>query len=332
MTAIAATNPTQSTFSLPTMVAPQIMPNAKALDKVAALPPPPKMSAGMTQEAAKAIASFTGGWSKGGGNQSGQPLKKRQFEFTAYLAKYSGGDWDSTIKYKDGKVFSGSLPNLLYVISKISADKIKAMAEPIPLDLSNWDEIIAKKPPFIFFTGHRDFVLTDKEIENLQKYLRMGGCIWGDSSLPGLRSRFDLAFRREMRRIVPDVDKNFEPLPPDHPVFTKTYFTEIKSIPPGINYYKEPIYALKVYGEVAIIYTANDYGDMWQIGLNEKGEIDERRDAQGNFVAFNPSILWNSDIYFRNISPSSLLASYKFGTNMIVHLMTRWEDKVRNVR
>ena len=52
--------------------------------------------------------------------------------------------------------------------------------------------LLAKKPPFVFFTGHRDFKLNDKEIENLQKYLQLGGAVWGDSSLPGSRSRFDL--------------------------------------------------------------------------------------------------------------------------------------------
>ena len=82
------------------------------------------------------------------------------------------------------------------MIDKLSRDKIRAKPQPVPLDLSNWDEIGSKKPPFIFFTGHRDFKLTDQEVKNLGEYLRSGGCIWGDSSLPGQRSRFDIAFRR----------------------------------------------------------------------------------------------------------------------------------------
>ena len=47
----------------------------------------------------------------------------------------------------------------------------------MPLDLSS-DEIFQKKPPFIWFTGHRDFKLTEKEVANLGEYLRRGGCIW----------------------------------------------------------------------------------------------------------------------------------------------------------
>ena len=62
--------------------------------------------------------------------------------------------------------------------------------------------IFNKKPPFIFFTGHRDFHLTDKEVTNLRNYIIVGGCVWGDSSLAGHRSRFDIAFRREMLECV----------------------------------------------------------------------------------------------------------------------------------
>jgi hypothetical protein len=191
------------------------------------------------------------------------------------------------------------------------------------------DEIFKVKPPFIFMTGTRDFKLTDKEVENLQKYVRMGGCIWGDSSVPGLRSRFDIAFRREMKRVIPDVDKDFEPLPPNHPIFTQGYFAEVKEVPPGLNFYKDPVQALKIYGEIAILYTSNDYGDMWQIGLNEQGQIDTRRNVQGQYVAINDVIFSNRTVYIRNITPEALATTFRFGTNVVIHLLTRWEDKVR---
>ena len=42
----------------------------------------------------------------------------------------------------------------------------------------------------------------------------------------------------------------------------------------------------------------------------------------------------NSGLYIHNTNPNppinSLLDTYKFGTNMIVHLLTRWEDKLRS--
>lgn len=291
----------------------------------------------LTPEAAADIGKFIKDWSPDN-KEPGlgtKPLTERRFQFTAFIAKYGdpndpqGPDWNSTNWVRDGRIAGGSLINMLYVIDKLSGDKIHTTPEVVPLDLSNWDEIAAKKPPFILFTGHRNFVLTDKEVENLQKYLRLGGCIWGDSSLPGNRSRFDIAFRREMKRVIPDVDIQFEPLPPRHPIFAKAYYPEIKSVPPGLNFYREPVYAMKLYGgEIAILYTANDYGDMWQIGFDEKMEIDMRRDEAGRLIAVNWGMFVQRNTYYRNLTRESLAASYKFGTNIIVHLLTRWDNHV----
>ena len=119
---------------------------------------------GLSAEMASRIASFTSGWAKGGTAAMGRPLKSREFVFTAYLAKYQGGDWDSTVRIEDGRIWAGSLPNLLYIITKLSKRKSTAEPQVEPLGLAS-DEIFVKKPPFIWFTGHRDFTLTDKEVE-----------------------------------------------------------------------------------------------------------------------------------------------------------------------
>jgi len=310
----------------PTMVAPPV--TAPPTTQAAAAPAPPAAGAdGMTTATASQIKAFTGGWGKGQG--SGTGIKSREFEFTAYIGQYAGGNWNSTIRMTQGKIDTGSLPNLLYLMSFWSKDKIKTNYKSVQAIKLDSDQLFSVKPPFIFLTGTRDFVLTPKEVENLQKYVRMGGCIWGDSSVPGLRSRFDIAFRREMKRVIPDVDKDFEELPLNHPIFTQTYFPEIKEVPPGLNYYRLPVFAMKIYGEVAIIYTANDYGDMWQIGLNADGQIDMRQGAGGGYVAVNIDILRQRNVYIRNIEPPALAASFKFGTNVVMHLLTRWESKVK---
>jgi len=282
----------------------------------------------LSKETATAIAGFTGGWAQGGGGGGGS-LKSRRFKFTAYMAKYSGGNWSSTVQLRQGKISGGSLPNLLYLMKTQSQDKIDATPDPEAIDLSS-DKILAVKPPFIFFTGHRDFVLTNKEVENLQRYIRLGGAVWGDSSLPGSRSRFDIAFRREMKRVIPDIDKQFEVLPTDHPIFTKTYYNEIRGVPPGINGYQEPVYALKYNGEIAVLYTANDYGDMWQIALDSRWQVDLRQVESGTSLT-NLAIWNNRENYFRGVTPETVANSYKFGTNIVIHLLTRWEDKVRSV-
>jgi hypothetical protein len=318
-----------------TSAAPSFSLNASSMPQVrttnvnaSSAPPPMAMSGSLTKAAAAGIAKFTGGWAKPMPGGKGGPLQKREFQFTAYLAKYAGGDWSSTVRMDQGKIEAGSLPNLLFVMSKLSKDKVSGEPQAKPLDLAS-EEIFEKKPPFIFFTGHRDFVLTDQEIANLRNYIIVGGCLWGDSSLPGLRSRFDLAFRREMRRVIPDLNKDWKQLPATHPIYTKCYFPDIVEPPPGINFYHEPIYYIPgMAGEVGVIYTPNDYGDMYQFGIDEHGEIDLTRDEKHQMVAVNEAMWWRRNVYFRNIEPKALLKTYKFGMNVAIHLMTRWEDKL----
>jgi hypothetical protein len=328
VSAITTTGPSTSNFTMAVATAPNIsLDPAQVAPSVAQATP--VVGVGLSKGQASRIAAFTGGWSRGGRAAMGQPLKSRAFDFTAYLAKYAGGDWDSTVWLDGDHVRGGSLHNLLYIMSRMSHKKIHANPQPVPLDLSS-DEIFQKKPPFIWFTGHRDFVLTDVEVLNLGEYLRSGGCIWGDSSLPGHRSRFDIAFRREMLRLLPEVNSKWEPLPANHPIYTNTYYQEIKGVVPGMNFYSEPIYGLKGFaGELAVIYTANDYGDMWQFGIDENGDFDLSRDEKRRFVAINEPMWHRRNIYFRNIEPKALMDTYKFGTNIIIHLLTRWETHTR---
>jgi len=336
MDALTTSAPTMTAFQLPT-VAPVIPTQTVEPVKVTPKLNPQQLSPAQAQR----IRDFTAGWSKPvkGHGGLGSSVKEREFTFVAYLAKYGdpkdpkrGGDWDSTNIIKNGEIVKGSLPNLLYFMNKLSKGRIKADPIAIPLDLSSAD-IFVKKPPFIFFTGHRDFTLTDQEVENLQKYVQLGGCIWGDSSLPGRRSRFDLAFRREMRRVIPDADKDWEVLPPDYPIFKKNlYYTEITAPPTGVNFYKEPMYALRFGGEVAIIYTANDYGDMWRLALNDKFEIDRTLiDLTTEMKYSDNGVFWRIDKYYRGMELPRLINSYKFGTNVVIHLLTRWEDRLKAV-
>jgi hypothetical protein len=291
--------------------------------------PAPSSYGGIPAAQARSMKEFTSSWAAGK-DLDGGAGKDRVFKFTAYLARYAGGDWDSTVRIAAGHIAKGSLPNLLFLIRKWSANKIDATPEAVPLDIAT-NEIFARKPPFIFFTGHRDFVLTGEEVRNLQQYLQLGGAIWGDSSLPGRHSRFDIAFRREMKRVLPDANAEWEALPPEHPIYTQGYFPEIRQPPPGMNYYQEPAYALRMFGEIAVLYTANDYGDMMQVGLTERSEVDLGQDASGNYLTTNWEMYSNRNAYFRNLDAKPVADSYKFGINVILHLLTRWENKLRDV-
>ena len=320
--------PNPLNFTVPTNIAPGPTLPSPVLPITAEQPGIPLTGEKLSASQAAAIKDFTRDWAPNPGQRTGN--RPTEFEFTAYIGQYEGGDWNSTIRVTKDRIETGSLPNLLYLMSFWSKDKIKTNYKNVKAIKLDSDEIFSVKPPFIFLTGTRDFQLTNKEVENLREYIRNGGCIWGDASLPGPRSRFDIAFKREMRRVIPDVDKNFEPLATTHAIFTQGYFPQIKALPPGVNFYANPVEVLRFCGEIAVIYSSNDYGNMWQVGLNQQGQIDTRQNEHHQYVALDGQLYANRGLYVRNISPTSLKASFEFGTNVVIHLLTRWDEKVRN--
>lgn len=71
--------------------------------------------------------------------------------------------------------------------------------------------------PIVFMTGHYDFELNPREVENLRQYLSRGGFLFG-SAAAGLKP-FDVAIRREMKKVFPNAE--FIRLPPTHPIFAQ---------------------------------------------------------------------------------------------------------------
>ena len=250
--------------------------------------------------------------------------------FPVYLASYANGDWGcNTHLDGNGKIDAGSLCDLVTKINQWSRNNIKGTVVPTPLEIGGPD-LLAKMPPFIFFTGHKDFILTDDEITNLRSYLQNGGAIWGDNSLPGFGSRFDVAFRREMKRVVPDRDKQFENVPLTHEIFTKSWFNLTK-VPEGMNYYAEPLQHLDLDGKLAILYTPNDYSDLMFLYV-----LPDDTTAGPTYVwpnatspLFTNSSFWyNSSIFFRNFNVQSSIASQQLGMNILGFLLVRFDKEL----
>lgn len=237
---------------------------------------------------AQIIRAFTGGWGKGAG--AGMKVRQREFGFTAVVAKHNG-DWDSSVEIADGKISSGDLPALLEFMSKESKGKFQTDYKNVRAVALDGDEIFAIKPVLIYFSGSKDFSLSDSEVANLQKYIRLGGAIWGNSQSGG-RSAFDTAFRREMKRVMPDMDKDFERISGLDPAMSKDpYFADVKHCPETA--------VLRCFGEIAIIHTTAD------------------------FSASAPASRFSS------LSQTKSAGDLQYGVNLIVHLMTRWEEKLR---
>jgi hypothetical protein len=291
--------------------------------KLAATPVPPSTtvtSGELTKADLARIKDFTDPWADP--RESRKPINQRNFTFTAFIGKYSKGNWNANVRVQNGQITGGSLPNLLYVTSSWTKNRIQTNERAVKALALDSPELLSEKPPFIYLTGTRDFQLTDAEIENLRLYIRSGGAVWGDSAVPGQRSAFDKAFRREMKRVLPDGAQDFEQLSDKHPVFAAGYYPQVK------NYYDSGLEVLRWNGEIAVLHTTNDYGDMWRIGLDKDGKIDTARNERGEYVALDP-VLWNlRGSYIRNVEAPAVDAAYKFGINVIAHLLTRWENRI----
>ena len=285
------------------------------------------MVGGIPGARAAMIRGFTGNWVKGG-TGDGNP-RALVAEFTCYVGRLSSGN-DSLaflrVNQTNGSIYGGSVPNLNEMINRFSKGKIRAKLEGSALRLDS-SEIFEKKPPYIYITGRKDFRLTDAEVENLRKYLIMGGCIWGDAGLPGRRSPFDIAFRREMKRVVPDADKPFEPLPQDHWIYRNSYFPLNTGVPSGMNFAKEPIECIKIDGVEAIVYTLNGYGALWQVTFD-----DQLTKVDRSIMTHNERVTYaKRSTMYRNWGDEPLLNSYKLGINITAYLLTRYERKLRGI-
>jgi hypothetical protein len=207
-----------------------------------------------------------------------------------------------------------------------SHNNIKAEVVPEPLAIGGPD-LMTKRPPFIFFTGHKDFHLSDQEVQNLADYLQVGGAIWGDNALAGKGSRFDVAFRREMKRVVPDLDKDFEIVKPDNPIFTKSWYP-IQKLATGMNYYNEPIEELNIDGKLAILYTPNDYSDMMDMRILP-GDTEQLLPYYGmppHTLFTEPEFWLHQHAFYRNFNIPSSLEVQHLAMNILGHMLVRFDD------
>ncbi len=242
-------------------------------------------------------------------------------KFTIFQAKYKGGDWNCN---------PSSLQNLMLQIRAWSRDRLDANLHPEVLDVGT-DQLFVLRPPFVYLTGHKDFTLMESEVKNLRDYLTLGGAVWADSSLAGRRSRFDVAFRREMKRVMPD--REFEVIQgTDHDLFD-TFFQNI-GLPSGMNFYQEPVELINIGPEMAVLYTLNGYGNLWESRLNSQNKIDWGLVNTGTMEAprwqhvYGPHLSSpreETGIIYRNIDDETVNNSFRFGINVVVHLLTRYQ-------
>lgn len=114
--------------------------------------------------------------------------------------------------------------------------------------------------PLLFMTGHYNFTLTAEESAGLARHLRRGGSLIVTAAA-GLKP-FDRAFRRELKKAVPDSE--LIRIPPTHPVFAGGWNTidRVVYTPAALKDRPEleypEFYGLFLDGRLAVLYTPFD--------------------------------------------------------------------------
>lgn len=250
--------------------------------------------------------------------------------FSCYVLQYEGGDWNCNLgRLAENRWYGNCVHNLMVQIERWTKGKVKAELKPEYLKLASREWLEKVQPPFVFMTGHGDFTFSPVEVENLRNYLMGGGLLWVDNSLPGRKSRFDIALRRELRKVMPE--RIFEPIGIKHPVF-HTHFN-FAAVPKGMNFYDEPVEVINIGGVAAVFYTLNAYSDLWETALTAKDEVDVVADWLPSVHTYihrtGPHYGGGSYRFFRNVNRGSVVESYKLGINIVFHLLTRYQEKIR---
>ena len=196
------------------------------------------------------------------------------------LATYRIGEYQSTAKlyYEDKERARGdfqfaqavlgenwdtqtnSIGNLLKTVATKTSAEVKFVHRAVQLGSEGLLDY-----PFLYMTGHYDFVLKDAEVQALRTYLRGGGFLLA-SPCCGSRE-FNKAFRREIARVLPGND--LQQLAADHAVYHilydisavqyGPYVMSIGEIPPSL-----PLEGISLGGTTPVIYCPYGLGGGWR--------------------------------------------------------------------
>jgi len=119
--------------------------------------------------------------------------------------------------------------------------------------------------PVIYIVGHRNFTFSDAQVTNLRRYLTQGGVLLAEACCG--RKEFDLAFRRELKRVLPD--RKLAPIPADHDIYNVNFrIGSVQLTDLARAYYKDlrsPYFeAIEISGRLAVIYSPLALGNGWE--------------------------------------------------------------------
>jgi hypothetical protein len=118
--------------------------------------------------------------------------------------------------------------------------------------------------PFLYFTGHDDFVLSDAAVRNLRGYLAGGGFLFADACCG--RVAFSAAFEREIARVLPGA--SLQTLPLDHALYGThhairevAYSRAVEAAYPGLS--APHLKGIEVDGSLRVVLSPMGLGCSW---------------------------------------------------------------------
>ena len=137
------------------------------------------------------------------------------------------------------------------LVSAVSRDR-KSLSAWRVLDSETTTVPDLLRAPILFFNGHKAPEFSPAERNNLRDYVKQGGFIFAESCCS--RTEFDEGFKREIKRIFPEEDRELRPLTADHPIRTGPHG------PVPITY---TLWGVQSGGRTVVVYSPKDLSCYW---------------------------------------------------------------------
>ncbi len=134
---------------------------------------------------------------------STHPACESGSKFTIARIKYGGGgDW------YENRTALKTLLKYLNDKTNVASEITETYVEPSDIRLFDYH--------FLYLTGHGNVKFSEADVKNLRAHLTHGGFLWCDDDYG-----IDLFFRREMKKVFPELD--FTAIPFSHPLYHSYY-------------------------------------------------------------------------------------------------------------
>jgi hypothetical protein len=179
--------------------------------------------------------------------------KTQAGKFVVAQAKYHG-IW---------KTRQAGLSMLLNAFHEQTKTPVNFEKRDVPLESERLFDV-----PFLYMTGHRDFTLTEREVQNLRSYLNRGGFLFAESCCG--RHGFDTGFRRAMAEVLNGAE--LLPIPAEHPVYQ--FPNAVGEVEPRLpvarklkteNHISPSLQGISIDGRLAVVYSPYGLACGWEL-------------------------------------------------------------------